>query len=94
MNAIARIIVIFSVIAGIVMGKILTNYTEGMDWNELQIPTSLDLIFSIISSMGMVLAFDAGGDGVAKRKPKNLSRRCFFAFNTGLGYQMASGVIS
>ena len=84
--------VYLSVVAGIVMGKILVNYQEGMDWHELEIPTSLDLVFSVISSIGMVLAFESKGDKAGKRK--NVIRRCFFAFNTGLGYQMASGAIS
>ena len=81
-------------IVGIVLGKMLTNYSEGMAWRELTIPTSLDVMATVIFTLPTTVYFEnAGKDhpGHAAGKKRNVFKRCFMAFFTGIGSQHIAG---
>lgn len=87
-------------IGGIVLGKVLKNYRQGMSWKQLTLPTSLDMIVSVVVTLPTTAYFENAGkrdeagkvrQGYHAGKRRNVIRRCFQAFFTGIGTQALAG---
>mgnify|MGYP003144903103 CR=1 FL=1 len=101
LDGISTGIVYVALILGIVLGKILTNYSEGMEWADITIPTSLDVFATVIFTLPTTVYFENAGKtdpdtgklkpGHAAGKKRNVFKRCFMAFFTGIGSQHIAG---
>lgn len=94
MKKLITVLVYIALIVGIFLGKLLTNYREGMTWKDVTLPTSVDIIVAFISSLGFVLYFETRGtksEGSQAAKQKNWFRRILFAFQAGFSNGAAAG---
>ena len=80
----------------------LQNYQEGMTWADLTIPTSLDIIVTVILTLPTTYLFEQTGISIGKiknpeavkaGKKRNTFKRCMMAFFTGLGTQHIAGTV-